>query len=53
MPRKTEVDGRLRLVLKVAHLFYEREMMKTDIAHDIGASTTQVASRSPNSSASR
>lgn len=43
MPRKPEVDERLRLVLKVAHLFYEREMTKTDIAHEIGASTTQVA----------
>ena len=43
MPRKPEPDERLRLILKVAHLFYEREMTKTDIAHEIGASTTQVA----------
>ena len=43
MPRKPEVDERLRQVLKVAHMFYEREMTKTDIAHEIQASTTQVA----------
>jgi deoxyribonucleoside regulator len=43
MPRRTDVDERLRLVLKVAYLFYEREMTQTDIAHEIGASTTQVA----------
>ena len=43
MPRRTEADERLRLVLKVAHLFYEQELTKTDIAQQIGASTTQVA----------
>jgi deoxyribonucleoside regulator len=43
MPKRTEADERLRLVLKVAHLFYEQELTKTDIAHEIGASTTQVA----------
>ena len=32
MPRKPDVDERLRQVLKVAHLFYEKEMTKTDIA---------------------
>jgi deoxyribonucleoside regulator len=30
-------------VLKVARLFYEKEMTKTDISHEIRASTTQVA----------
>lgn len=43
MPRKPDVDERLRQVLKVAHLFYEKEMTKTDISHEIRASTTQVA----------
>jgi deoxyribonucleoside regulator len=43
MPRKPDVDDRLRQVLKVAHLFYEKEMTKTDISHEIRASTTQVA----------
>jgi deoxyribonucleoside regulator len=43
MRRKVEVDERLRQVLKVAHLFYEKEMTKTDISHEIRASTTQVA----------
>src|SRR5262245_12995139 len=43
MPRKPEADERLRQVLKVAHMFYEQEMTKTDIAHEIKASTTQVA----------
>jgi DNA-binding transcriptional regulator LsrR (DeoR family) len=43
MPRKPDVDERLRQVLKVAHLFYEQEMTKTDISHEIRASTTQVA----------
>jgi deoxyribonucleoside regulator len=43
MPRKPEADERLRQVLKVAHLFYEEEMTKTDISHEIRASTTQVA----------
>jgi deoxyribonucleoside regulator len=43
MPRKPEADERLRQVLKVAHLFYEKEMTKTDISHEIRASTTQVA----------
>jgi deoxyribonucleoside regulator len=43
MRRKTEADERLRQVLKVAHLFYEKEMTKTDISHEIRASTTQVA----------
>jgi deoxyribonucleoside regulator len=43
MPKKPEADERLRQVLKVAHLFYEKEMTKTDISHEIRASTTQVA----------
>jgi deoxyribonucleoside regulator len=43
MPRKPDAGGRLRQVLKVAHLFYEREMTKTDISHEIRASSTQVA----------
>jgi deoxyribonucleoside regulator len=43
MPRKPEADERLRQVLKVAYLFYEQEMTKTDISHEIRASTTQVA----------
>lgn len=43
MPRKPEADERLRQVLKVAHLFYEKEMTKTEISHEIRASTTQVA----------
>jgi deoxyribonucleoside regulator len=43
MPKRIEVDERLRLVLKVAYLFYEREMTQTDIAREIEASTTQVA----------
>ena len=43
MPRKPDVDERLRQVLKVDHLFYEKEMTKTDISHEIRASTTQVA----------
>jgi deoxyribonucleoside regulator len=42
MPRKPAADERLRQVLKVAYLFYEREMTKTDISHEIRASTTQV-----------
>ncbi len=43
MPRKPEADERLRQILKVAHLFYEQEMTKTDISHEIRASSTQVA----------
>jgi deoxyribonucleoside regulator len=43
MRRKAEADERLRQVLKVAQLFYEKEMTKTDISHEIRASTTQVA----------
>jgi deoxyribonucleoside regulator len=43
MRRKVEADERLRQVLKVARLFYEKEMTKTDISHEIRASTTQVA----------
>src|SRR5262245_28863835 len=43
MPRKPDVDERLRQVLKVAHLFYEKEMTKTDISHEIRTSSTQVA----------
>jgi deoxyribonucleoside regulator len=43
MRRKAEADERLRQVLKVAHLFYEKEMTKTEISHEIRASTTQVA----------
>jgi deoxyribonucleoside regulator len=43
MPKKPEADERLRQVLKVAHLFYDKEMTKTDISHEIRASTTQVA----------
>jgi deoxyribonucleoside regulator len=42
MPRKPAADERLRQVLKVAYLFYEKEMTKTDISHEIRASTTQV-----------
>lgn len=42
MPRKLDAEERLRQVLKVAHLFYEKEMTKTDISHEIRASTTQV-----------
>ncbi len=43
MRKKAEADERLRQVLKVAHLFYEKEMTKTDISHEIRASATQVA----------
>lgn len=43
MPRKSEADERLRQILKVAHLFYEQEMTKTEISHEIRASSTQVA----------
>ncbi|NOT60724.1 MAG: hypothetical protein HOP19_10940 [Acidobacteria bacterium] len=43
MPRKTDNEDRLRQVLKVAHLFYEKEMTKTEISHEIRASSTQVA----------
>jgi deoxyribonucleoside regulator len=43
MPRKPEPEDRLRQVLKVAHLFYEQEMTKTEISHEIRASSTQVA----------
>jgi len=43
MPKKPELDERLRLVLRVAHQFYELEMTKTEIAREIGASPTQVA----------
>jgi deoxyribonucleoside regulator len=43
MPRKPDADERLQQVLKVAHLFYEREMTKTEISHEIRASSTQVA----------
>jgi deoxyribonucleoside regulator len=43
MPKKPEADERLRQVLKVAHLFYEQEMTKTEISHEIRASSTQVA----------
>jgi deoxyribonucleoside regulator len=42
MPRKPDAEERLQQVLKVAHLFYEKEMTKTDISHEIRASTTQV-----------
>jgi deoxyribonucleoside regulator len=42
MRRKPADDERLRQVLKVAYLFYEKEMTKTDISHEIRASTTQV-----------
>jgi deoxyribonucleoside regulator len=42
MPRKPAADERLRQVLKVAYLFYEKQMTKTDISHEIRASTTQV-----------
>lgn len=43
MPRKPEPEDRLRQVLKVAHLFYEQEMTKTEISHEIRTSSTQVA----------
>jgi DNA-binding transcriptional regulator LsrR (DeoR family) len=43
MPKKPEPEDRLRQVLKVAHLFYEQEMTKTEISHEIRASATQVA----------
>lgn len=43
MPKKPEPEDRLRQVLKVAHLFYEKEMTKTEISHEIRASSTQVA----------
>jgi deoxyribonucleoside regulator len=43
MPRKPEPEDRLRQVLKVAHLFYEQELTKTEISHEIRASSTQVA----------
>src|SRR5262245_55844256 len=43
MRKKPEVEDRFRQILKVAHLFYEKEMTKTDISHEIRASTTQVA----------
>lgn len=43
MPKKPEPEDRLRQVLKVAHLFYEQEMTKTEISHEIRASSTQVA----------
>jgi hypothetical protein len=43
MPRKPDADERLRQVLKVAHLFYEKEMTKTDTSHEIRASTTQAS----------
>jgi deoxyribonucleoside regulator len=43
MRRRPEAEERLRQVLKVAYLFYEKEMTKTDISHEIRASTTQVA----------
>jgi deoxyribonucleoside regulator len=43
MPRKPDADERLQQILKVAHLFYEREMTKTEISHEIRASSTQVA----------
>jgi DNA-binding transcriptional regulator LsrR (DeoR family) len=42
MPRRMDADDRLQQVLKVAYLFYEKEMTKTDISHEIRASTTQV-----------
>ena len=42
MPRKIAVDERTRQVLKVAYLFYEKEMTKTDISHEIRTSATQV-----------
>lgn len=42
MSRRTDADERLQQVLKVAYLFYEKEMTKTDISHEIRASTTQV-----------
>jgi deoxyribonucleoside regulator len=43
MRKKPEAEDRFRQILKVAHLFYEKEMTKTDISHEIRASTTQVA----------
>jgi deoxyribonucleoside regulator len=42
MPRRIDADERLQQVLKVAYLFYEKEMSKTDISHEIRASATQV-----------
>ena len=43
MRKKPEAEDRFRQILKVAYLFYEKEMTKTDISHEIRASTTQVA----------
>ena|SRR5215510_7869340 len=42
MPRRIAADERLQQVLKVAYLFYEKEMTKSDISHEIRASATQV-----------
>jgi deoxyribonucleoside regulator len=42
MPRRIDADERLQQVLKVAYLFYDKEMSKTDISHEIRASATQV-----------
>ncbi|MDX2029455.1 MAG: sugar-binding domain-containing protein [Blastocatellia bacterium] len=42
MARRTDADERLQLILKVAYLYYEKEMTKTDISHEIRASATQV-----------
>ncbi len=42
MPRRRDADERLHQVLKVAYLFYEKELTKTEISHEIRASATQV-----------
>ncbi|MCI0665324.1 MAG: hypothetical protein L0220_30045, partial [Acidobacteria bacterium] len=42
MPRKVAADERTQQVLKVAYLFYEKGMTKTEISHEISASATQV-----------
>jgi deoxyribonucleoside regulator len=42
MPRKIAVDERTRQVLKVAYLFYEKGMTKTEISHEIRTSATHV-----------
>jgi deoxyribonucleoside regulator len=42
MPKRMDADERMQQVLKVAYLFYEKELSKTDISHEIRASATQV-----------
>jgi len=42
MAGRIEPEERTRQVLKVAYLFYEKGMTKTEISHEIRSSTTQV-----------